>query len=101
QTLTATRQPAAWALAEGTARTSEIPHILVSDLDFANRRVWIHGSSKAEARWGSLTDWGATQLARRIESLKNVAVEYPAVAYEGGDLRRALRRHRASLSRRR
>ncbi len=34
QTLTATRQPAAWALAEATARTSEIPHILVSDLDF-------------------------------------------------------------------
>ena len=52
QTLTATRQPAAWALAEATARTSEIPHIVVSDLDFTNRRVWIHGSSKAEARWG-------------------------------------------------
>src|SRR5438128_8843241 len=83
QTLTATRQPAAWALAEATARTSEIPHIVVSDLDFMNRRVWIHGSSKAEARWGFLSDWGATQLARRIGSLKNVAVEDPAVAYEG------------------
>jgi site-specific recombinase XerC len=83
QTLTATRQPAAWALAEATARTSEIPHIVVSDLDFTNRRVWIHGSSKAEARWGSLSDWGATQLARRIGSLKNVAGEDPAVAYEG------------------
>jgi site-specific recombinase XerD len=34
QTLTATRQPAAWALAEATARTSEIHHVLVSDLDF-------------------------------------------------------------------
>src|SRR5439155_2516265 len=68
QTLTATRQPAAWALAEATARTSEIPHIVVSDLDLANRRVWIHGSSKAEARWGLLSDWGATQVARRIGS---------------------------------
>src|SRR5713226_2313498 len=67
QTLTATRQPAAWALAEATARTSEIPHIVVSDLDFTNRRVWIHGSSKAEARWGYLTEWGATQLPRRVE----------------------------------
>jgi integrase/recombinase XerC len=83
QRLTATRQPAAWALAEATARTSEIPHILVSDLDFTNRRVWIHGSSKAEARWGFLSDWGATQLARQMESLKNVPMEDPAVAYEG------------------
>ena len=83
QTVTATGQPAAWALAEATARTSEIPHILVSDLDFTNRRVWIHGSSKAEARWGFLSDSGATQLARRMESLKNVNVEDPAVAYEG------------------
>jgi integrase len=83
QTLTATRQPAAWALAEATARTSEIPHIVVSDLDLTNRRVWIHGSSKAEARWGLLSDWGATQLARRIGSLKNVLMEDPAVAYEG------------------
>src|SRR5438105_6099494 len=83
QTLTATRQPAAWALAEATARTSEIPHIVVSDLDFTNRRVWIHGSSKAEARWGALSEWGATQLARRVGSLKNVPGEDPAVAYEG------------------
>src|SRR5437588_982327 len=83
QTLTATRQPAAWALAEATARTSEIPHIRVSDLDFTNRRVWIHGSSKAEARWGSLSDWGGTQLTRRVGSLKNVPMEDPAIAYEG------------------
>jgi integrase/recombinase XerC len=83
QTLTATRQPAAWALAEATARTSEIPHIVVSELDFTNRRVWIHGSSKAEARWGSLSDWGATQVARRLDSLKSVVRDNPAVAYEG------------------
>src|SRR2546428_3600286 len=61
QTLTATRQPAAWALAEATARTSEIPHIVVSDLDLSRGQVWIHGSSKAEARWGSLSEWGAAQ----------------------------------------
>jgi site-specific recombinase XerC len=83
QTLTATRQPAAWALAEATARTSEIHHVRVSDLDFTNGRVWIHGSSKAEARWGSLSEWGATQLARRVGSLKNVLTDDPAVAYEG------------------
>jgi integrase/recombinase XerC len=83
QMLTATRQPPAWALAEATARTSEIHHILVSDLDFTNNRVWLHGSSKAEPRWGSLSDWGAAQLARRIGRLKNASVEDPAVAYEG------------------
>jgi integrase/recombinase XerC len=83
QTLTATCQPAAWALAEATARTSEIHHILVSDLDFINSRVWIHGSSKAEPRWGSLSDWGAAQLARRVGSLDNVLTDDPAVAYEG------------------
>ena len=83
QTLTTTRQPAAWALAEATARTSEIHHVLVSDLDFTNSQVWIHGSSKAEARWGSLSEWGATQLARRVGSLKNVLTDDPAVAYEG------------------
>jgi len=83
QTLTATRQPAAWALAEATARTSEIPHIVVSDLDLPGGRVWIHGSSKAEARWGFLSDWGATQLARRIGGLKNVPEDDPVVAYEG------------------
>jgi len=33
RTLSETRQPAAWALAEATARTSEIPNIRVSDLD--------------------------------------------------------------------
>ena len=83
QTLTATRQPAAWALAEATARTSEIHYILVSDLDFTNGRVWIHGNSKAEPRWGSLSDWGATQLARRVGSLKHMLTDDPAVAYEG------------------
>ena len=78
QTLTATRQPAAWALAEATARTSEIHHILVSDLDFTNNRVWLHGSSKAEPRSGSLSDWGAAQLAGRVGSLKNALTDNPA-----------------------
>src|SRR5207253_2886780 len=62
---------------------SEIPHIRVSDLDFSNRRVWIHGSSKAEARWAYLSEWGATQLARRVGSLKNVLDDDWVIAYEG------------------
>ena len=84
QTLTATLQPAAWALAEATARTSEIPHLRVSDLDLGDGRVWIHGSSKAEARWGSLSQWGAAQLARRVEHLRKAHERDPHVAYTGG-----------------
>ncbi len=33
------------------------------------RRVWVHGSSKAEPRWAPLTDWGATQLERRLATV--------------------------------
>lgn len=64
-----TRLPAAWALAEATARTAEIPHIRVSDVDIERGRVWIHGSPKTEARWGRLGAWGLAQVTRRIESL--------------------------------
>ena len=65
--LTETRRPAAWALAEATARTSEIPHIRVWDIDVDGSRVWLWGSTKAEPRWGRLTEWGCKQLARHVE----------------------------------
>jgi integrase len=68
-TLGETRLPTAWALAEATARTSELPHIKVSDVDLKGGRVWLHGSSKAEHRWGALTSWGITQIKRRIDAL--------------------------------
>jgi integrase/recombinase XerC len=66
KTLTETRQPAAWALAEATARTSELPAIRIRDVDLDSGRVWIAGSTKTDARWGHLTDWGVETLARRI-----------------------------------
>jgi site-specific recombinase XerC len=69
--LTETRRPAAWALAEATARTSEIPHIRVRDLDLEEDKVWLWGSTKAEPRWGRLTEWGCRQLARRIDRVKS------------------------------
>ncbi len=67
--LTETRLPAAWALAEATARTSELPHITCSDVDLDNGRVWLHGSSKAETRWGFLTSWGLTHIHRRVDTI--------------------------------
>ncbi|MCA1705300.1 MAG: integrase, partial [Actinobacteria bacterium] len=67
--LTETRRPAAWALAEATARTSEIPHIRVRDVHVDESRVWLWGSTKAEPRWGRLTEWGCKQLAGHLERL--------------------------------
>jgi integrase/recombinase XerC len=64
--LTSTRLAVPWALAEATARTAEIPHLIVADLDLAQSRVWIHGSSNTEPRWGALTRWGVRQLERHL-----------------------------------
>jgi site-specific recombinase XerC len=75
RTLTETRQPAVWALAEATARTSEIPCIRSRDLDFRSRRVWIHGGSKTEPRFGRITPWGVQQLERRVRHLREIGSE--------------------------
>ena len=56
---------------EATARTSEIPHIRVRDVDVDRRRVWLWGWTKAEPRWGRLTAWGCKQLARRAERVNS------------------------------
>jgi integrase/recombinase XerC len=67
--LTNTRTPAAWALAEATARTAEIPHIRARDVDLGSRRVWLHGSHRTVARSAPLTPWGVIQLERRMATL--------------------------------
>ena len=68
--LSTTRLSVAWALGEATARTAEIPHVLIRDLDLDHNRVWLAGSTKTEARWGSLSRWGATQIARHLAALE-------------------------------
>lgn len=83
QSLTGTRLSAAWALAEATARTAELPHITVDDLGLAAQRVWVHGSPRTEARWGSLSDWGAQQLKRRFEVLARADNPSTLLAYGG------------------
>ena len=79
-TLNATRRPAAWALAEATARTSEIPHVRVQNVDADAGRVWISGSSKMKPRWGQLSAWGLQQVLRRAESLSSPEAR---LVYEG------------------
>jgi integrase len=83
RTLTETRQPAAWALAEATARTSELPHIRNSDLDLDGGRVWILGGSRTLPRWGALTPWGRTQVARRVQAIEGTSDPDPLVIYAG------------------
>ena len=69
-TLTDTRQPAAFALAEATARTSELPQVRAADVDLSARRVRLSGSPRVEPRRGRLTEWGAEQLEHRIFTLR-------------------------------
>lgn len=78
-TLGETRQPSAWALAEATARTSELPVILPQHADLDHRRVWIPGSTKTHSRWGALSGWGVEALDRRLHVLKRDGSEGPIV----------------------
>lgn len=82
--LTGTARSAAWSLAEATARTSEIPSTRLRDLDLGRERVWLHGSNKADPRWGYPTAWGLDQLHRRAESLRRAgAGEDSLLIYQG------------------
>jgi len=58
-----------WALAEATARGTELGAVRVTDLDLVNRRVWLSGGTRVEPRWASLTDWSMTVLERRLTTL--------------------------------
>lgn len=73
RTLTETRQPAAWAMAEATARSAELAHIWIEHIDLDGDRIWIPGSSKTEARWGALSRWGKVQIERRVRSMERTA----------------------------
>lgn len=80
-TLTATRQPAAWALSEASATTAELAYITAKDLDLecvSGPRVWLHGSRKRVERWGLLDDWGAAQVERRASAVKGSRLIYMA-----------------------
>ena len=80
--LTSTRLAAAWALAEASARTAELPRLTVADVDLEGRRVWVHGSRRTEARWGVLSEWGGLQLARHLDSRSDWSAEDPLI-YRG------------------
>jgi integrase len=78
---TSLRRPIAWALSEATAWTSEIGSARIEDADIDHLRVWLHGSSTKDSRWGYLTDWGAIQIERRLRKAKDLDPAAPLVAW--------------------
>jgi hypothetical protein len=58
------RRPLALALAEATARSSEISKVRVCDVE--GTLVHLLGSARCAPRWVELTDWGVGQVDRRL-----------------------------------
>jgi integrase len=56
----------AWALAEATARTGELPQVRLGDVDLDRAAVRLAGTRRVAARWGRLSVWGCTQLRRAL-----------------------------------
>lgn len=83
--LSATRKPAAWALSEASARSSELPHIRARDVDLEAARVYIAGGARTAARWGELTEWGLIQVARRLSVLRREGADAPLVCSDLGN----------------
>lgn len=69
------RHPVAWALAEVTARTSEIPRVLVGNVDMASGSVRLPGSPRSNARTVAFTDWGLIQIRRRLQAAESAPEE--------------------------
>jgi integrase len=92
EALTSTRLTVPWALGEATARTAEIPHLRVGDLDLASSRIWIHGSNNTQARWGSITTWGIGQLERHLRDC-STADDDASLTYRGSENAESRRAH--------
>jgi integrase/recombinase XerC len=90
------RRPAAWALAEATAATSEIPLIRRRDLhpDGAVDGVTLPGNRSTRPRTVELTDWGISILNRRLDELADDPDTL--VAYSGRAGPRTVARHAAA-----
>lgn len=69
--LGATRRATAWALAEATCGSSELPHITAADVDVQAGTVWISGGKRTAPRTGVLSDWGSAQVRRRIVEMSS------------------------------
>lgn len=84
--LTDSRRAAAWALAEATCRTGELPFIRLADVDLDRGRVWLTGGRRTTARWGNLTEWGKAQVERRLGATSTLPPE-AGLIYQGPEPR--------------
>jgi integrase len=80
RSLTETRRPAAWALAEATARISEVALVRASHVDLDKCQVWLPGGARVVGRWGHLTEWGVEHLDRRMRAVHRSDHD-PALCY--------------------
>ncbi|MEX1126283.1 MAG: hypothetical protein WEE53_11525 [Acidimicrobiia bacterium] len=89
-----TRRAAAWALAEATATTHEIPRVLPEHIDFASNVVWLSGSKKQTPRLANLTSWGRQALHRHLARCEP---EHPLVYSGRGDSPAAMQASASTL----
>ncbi|UDY34029.1 tyrosine-type recombinase/integrase [Dermatobacter hominis] len=92
-------RPAAWALAEATAATSEIPEIRRRDLDHDHgtpTAVTLPGTPRLRARTVELTDWGAAILTRRLVEIDTAP--NALLAYTGSCPSRSVARQAAACN---
>lgn len=61
--LTSDRRVVAWALAEATCRSGEIPNVLAGDVDICTGALVIRGGGRCLPRNGQLTEWGREQIS--------------------------------------
>ncbi len=80
RTVSETRLPAVWALAETTATTHEIPRVRARHIDLDAGTVALSGSSKTEPRTSHLTDWGVRVLGSRLATHRS---DTGSMTYEG------------------
>lgn len=64
--LTSSRRALAWALAEATCRSGEIPNVLPGDVDLETGALVIRGGGRCRPRTGQLTEWGREQIADHV-----------------------------------
>ena len=92
------RRPTAWALAEATAATSEIPAIRRCDLSDGpgGIAVALPGTRRLRPRTITLTDWGATIVTQRLNELPDDPGAL--VCYRGSAPAGSVARHAAACT---
>lgn len=66
--LASDRRSVAWALAEATCRSGEIPNVLAGDVEKRTGALVIRGGGRCQPRRGQLTDWGRQQISLHLDN---------------------------------